>query len=133
MHVCTTLRSAVTPLREKNTKNKKTKKYQKKKVTKSLYFTYAWGRPYPTDCNGSLHIGLGHQRNQSCKFLWLQIEGFGFCEGSNIGFSHRKLTWPLQHCLALPRWHVKCQKKFHLQGTIPQKWGNFPENRQFPA
>jgi hypothetical protein len=85
---------------------KKIKKYQKKKVTKSLYFTYAWERPYPTDCNGSLHIGLGHQRNQSCKFLWLWLKGFGFCEGSNIGFSHRKLTWPLQHCLALPRWHV---------------------------
>jgi hypothetical protein len=27
----------------------------------------------------------------------------------------------------------KCQKKFHLRGTIPQKWGNFPENRHFPA
>jgi hypothetical protein len=24
-----------------------------------------------------------------------------------MGFSHKKLTWPLQHCLALPRWHVK--------------------------
>jgi hypothetical protein len=21
----------------------------------------------------------------------------------------------------------KCQKKFHLGGTIPQKWGNFPK------
>jgi hypothetical protein len=69
MHVCATLRSAAMRLREKNTKKKKS--YQKKKVTKSLYFTYAWGRPYPTDCNGSLHIGLGHQRNQSRKFLWL--------------------------------------------------------------
>jgi hypothetical protein len=104
----------VRPLRDCEKKiQKKNKKYQKKKVTKSLYFTYAWGRPYPTDCNGSLHIGLGHQRNQSCKFMWLYVEGFGFCEGSNIGFSHRKLTWPLQHCLALPRWHVmpiKCVK-----------------------
>jgi hypothetical protein len=27
----------------------------------------------------------------------------------------------------------KCQKKFHLRGTIPQKWGNFPENRHFSA
>jgi hypothetical protein len=27
----------------------------------------------------------------------------------------------------------KCQKKFHVRGTIPQKWGNFPENRHFPA
>jgi hypothetical protein len=77
-----------------------------KKVTKSLYFKYAWGRPYPTDCNGSLHIGSGHQRNQSCKFLWLSVNGFGFCEGSNIGFFHRKLTCPLQHCLSLLRWHV---------------------------
>jgi hypothetical protein len=27
----------------------------------------------------------------------------------------------------------KCQEKFHLRGTIPEKWGNFPENRHFPA
>jgi hypothetical protein len=27
----------------------------------------------------------------------------------------------------------KCQKKFHLRGTIHQKCGNFPENRHFPA
>jgi hypothetical protein len=39
-------------------------------------------------------------------FWWLCVQGFGFCEGPNLGFSHRKLTWPLQHCLALPRWHV---------------------------
>jgi hypothetical protein len=70
----------------------KTKKYQKKKVTKSLYFTYAWGRPYPTDCNGSSHIYLGYQRYQSCQFWWLLVEEFGFCEGSNLGFSYRKLT-----------------------------------------
>jgi hypothetical protein len=105
MHVYATLRSAATRFREKNTKKYKIY-YQKKKVTKSLYFTYAWGRPYPTDCNGRMHIGLGHQRYQSCKVWWLLVKGFDFCQGSNIGFSHRKLTWPLQHCLALPRWHV---------------------------
>jgi hypothetical protein len=99
------VRRSVRPLRDCEKKN--TKKYQKKKVTKSLYFTYAWGRPYSTDCNGSWHIGLGHQHYQSYKFLWLEVKGFGFCEGSNLGFSHRKLTWPLQHCLALTRWHVK--------------------------
>jgi hypothetical protein len=103
---CMFVRLSVRPLRDCEKKIQKKKKYQKKKVTKSLYFTYAWGRPYPTDCNGSWHIGLGQQRNQSCKFLWLYVKGFGFCEGSNIGFSHRKLTWSLQHCLAQPRWHV---------------------------
>jgi hypothetical protein len=67
MYVCATLRSTATRLREKKIQ----KKNKQEKVTKSLYFTYVWGRPYPTDCNGSLHIGLGHQRYQSCKFLWL--------------------------------------------------------------
>jgi hypothetical protein len=43
--------------------------------------------------------------------LWLYVKGFGFCEGSNIGFSHRKLTWPLQHSLALPRWRVMKLRK----------------------
>jgi hypothetical protein len=37
---------------EKNYKQK----FKISKSQKSLYFTYAWGRPYPTDCNGSLHI-----------------------------------------------------------------------------
>jgi hypothetical protein len=36
----------------------------------------------------------------------VHVKGFGFCEGLNLGFSHRKLTRPLQQCLALPRWHV---------------------------
>jgi hypothetical protein len=67
---CMFVRRSVRPLRDCEKKNLTKKYYQKKKVTKSLYFTYAWGRPYPTDCNGSLHIGLGHQRNQSCQF-WL--------------------------------------------------------------
>jgi hypothetical protein len=82
MHFCATLRSAVTRLREKNTKkNLKNKKYQEKKVTKSLYFTYAWGRPYPTDCNGSLHIGLGHQRNQSVNFCGCRLRGLVCAKG----------------------------------------------------
>jgi hypothetical protein len=72
---CMFVRRSVRPLRDCEKKIqkklKKLKKDQNKKVTKSLNFTYALGRPYPTDCNGSLHIGLGHQRNQSCKFLWL--------------------------------------------------------------
>jgi hypothetical protein len=72
MHVCTTLRSAATRLREKNTKKKcKIKKYQKKKVTNRYISRMRGGALYPTDCNGSLHIGLGHQRYQSCTFLWL--------------------------------------------------------------
>jgi hypothetical protein len=112
---CIFVRRSVRPLRD--CEKKIQIKHQKKKVTKSLYFTYAWGRSYPTDCNESLHIGLGHQRNQSCNFLWLQVKGFGFCEGSNIGFSHRKLTWPLQHCLALPRWNV-----ITLGAKIGDRW-----------
>jgi hypothetical protein len=69
MHVCATLRSAATRLREKNTK---TKKLSKEKKSQSRYISgMRGGRPYPTDCNGSLHIGLGHRRYQSCKFLWL--------------------------------------------------------------
>jgi hypothetical protein len=52
MHVRATLGSIGARLREK---------YLfflniKRKVTKSLYFTYEWVLPYPTDCNGSLHI-----------------------------------------------------------------------------
>jgi hypothetical protein len=77
MHFCATLRSAVTRLREKNTK----KKYQKKKVTKSLYFTYAWGRPYPTDCNGSLHIGLGHHVINRLNFCGCSLRGLASAKG----------------------------------------------------
>jgi hypothetical protein len=71
MHVCATRRSAATRLREKDAKKKKKLKrsIKRKNVTKSLYFTYAWGRPYPTDCNGSWDIGLGHQRHQSSEIF----------------------------------------------------------------
>jgi hypothetical protein len=55
--------------RRKHTKNKI--KTQKKESHKVFIFHVCVGHPYPTDCNGSLHIGLGHQRNQSCKFFWL--------------------------------------------------------------
>jgi hypothetical protein len=64
----------------KKSLNKIFKEVSKEKVTKSLYFTYARGHSYPTDCNGSWHVGLGHQRNQTCKFLQLYVKGFGFCE-----------------------------------------------------
>jgi hypothetical protein len=84
-----TFGSTATRLRENIQKQKI---YQKKKVTNSLHFTYAWGRPYPTDCNGSSHIYLGYLRYQSCQFWWLLVEEFGFCEESNLGFSYRKLT-----------------------------------------
>jgi hypothetical protein len=79
MHVCATLRSAVTRLREKNTKIKR--KYQKKKVTKSLYFTYAWGRPYPTDCNGSLHIGLVTNVINRVNFCGCRLRGLVSAKG----------------------------------------------------
>jgi hypothetical protein len=59
--------------------NKFLKGIKSQKVRKSLYFTYAWGRPYPADGNGSLRIGLGHQRIQPFQFWWLSVQGFGFC------------------------------------------------------
>jgi hypothetical protein len=34
------------------------------------------------------------------------VTGFGFCEGPNLDFCHRMMTWNLQQCLALPRWHM---------------------------
>jgi hypothetical protein len=64
--LCMFVRCSVRPLRD--CKKKNTKKFLKKKVAKSLYFTYSWGRPHPTNCDGSLNIGLGHQRNQQCQF-----------------------------------------------------------------
>jgi hypothetical protein len=86
------VRRSVRPLRGCEKIYTKTKNISKKKVTNSLLFTYAWGRPYPTDCNGSSYIYLGYRRYQSCQFWWLLVEEFGFCEESNLGFSYRKLT-----------------------------------------
>jgi hypothetical protein len=50
MQVCTTPGSTGTRLQEKNTKKKKKIISKEKKVTKSLYFTYAWMHSFPTDC-----------------------------------------------------------------------------------
>jgi hypothetical protein len=38
---------------------------------------------------------------------------FGLYEGPNLGFSHRKLTWPLQQNLALPHWNVIEENMLH--------------------
>jgi hypothetical protein len=66
MHFCATLRSAVTRLREENTK-----KYQKKKSQSRYISRMRGGALIQPIAIESLHIGLGHQRYQSCKFLWL--------------------------------------------------------------
>jgi hypothetical protein len=73
MHVCATLGSTATRLRRKNKIKikKKIKKVSKEKGHKAVIFHVCAGRFYSTDCSGSLRIGLGHQRNQSGKFLWL--------------------------------------------------------------
>jgi hypothetical protein len=76
MHVCVTLGSTATRLREKIKKMKKSKKKSPSRYIPRM----RWGHSYPTDCNGSWHVGLGHQRNQTCKFLQLYVKGFGFCE-----------------------------------------------------
>jgi hypothetical protein len=52
MFVYTTLGSTGVRLGEK----KIFKKFANKKVTMSLYLTYAWGRPHVIDSNESLHI-----------------------------------------------------------------------------
>jgi hypothetical protein len=106
---CMFVRRSVRSLRdcEKKIEKNKIKKNVKIKKSQSRYISrMRGGRPYTTDRNGSLQIGLGQQRYQSCKFLCLSVKGFGLYKGSNIGFFHRKLTWPLQHCLTLSRWHV---------------------------
>jgi hypothetical protein len=81
-------------LREKNTKKKQSLMHDG--LTKSLYFTYAWGRPYPTDCNGSSHIGLGHQRNQSCKFFTRFFTGFFY----RVWLSNGQVTFATRRHLA---------------------------------
>jgi hypothetical protein len=58
MHVCTTLGSTAMRLQEKTQKSKNVKR---KKITKVALFHVRMGRPYPTNCNVSLHIGLGRQ------------------------------------------------------------------------
>jgi hypothetical protein len=76
MNVCATLGSAGTRFRGKNP----LKTHPKKKVTESLYCAYAWGRPYQTDCDGSLHICVTNVINHA-NFGWLYVKGFGFSEG----------------------------------------------------
>jgi hypothetical protein len=71
------LRRSVQAVRgcEKSTPNKENIKRKYKVVVFHVHF----GLSYPTDCNGSLHIGLGHQLNQSRHFWWLHVKEFGFC------------------------------------------------------
>jgi hypothetical protein len=69
---CMFVRRSVRPLRDCEKKIQKKRKLKiKRKSHKVVIFHVCVGRPYPTDCNGSLHICLGHQRNQSCQFMWL--------------------------------------------------------------
>jgi hypothetical protein len=71
---CVLVRCSVRAVRdcEKNIQ----KAMSKEKVTKSLYFTYAWGRPYPTDCNEKMY----HRRMHAACSLhyatvchWLKV------------------------------------------------------------
>jgi hypothetical protein len=101
---CTFVPRSVRQLRECE---KNMQKRIKGKKSQSRYISRMRGEySHSTDCNGSSHVGLGYLHYQSCQWLSLYVQGFGFSEEQNLGFSYRKLTWPLQHCLALPLRHV---------------------------
>jgi hypothetical protein len=94
MHVCATLGSSGNRLREKYTKQK----YQSHKI---VMFHVCLGTPLSNRLQWKFALFFkGHQPNQSRHFWWLYVKRFGFSEGPYLG---RKLTRPLQQCLALPR------------------------------
>jgi hypothetical protein len=98
------VRRSVRPLRD--CVKKIQKKICKEKSHKIILFHVCVGVPF----SNRLRWKFAHRyRLLTLSIVWIfvaVVKGFGFCEGSNIGFSHRKLTWPIRHCLALPRWHV---------------------------
>jgi hypothetical protein len=94
------VRRSIRPLRncEKNTEKEI---YQKKNITKSLYFTYA------------LEHLIQPIAMEVCTFVKVtnvvNLASFGGCVLMGLVcvksrfFSCRKLTWPLQQSFALPR------------------------------
>jgi hypothetical protein len=64
------VRRSVRPLRDCDKKIQK-KKISKEKESQSRYISHMRGGALiQAIAMEVLHIGLGHQRNQSCKFLW---------------------------------------------------------------
>jgi hypothetical protein len=82
MSVCATLDLTGTQLREKKSN---TKSHQ-------VVHVCMGGAPIEPIAMEICTFFKGYQRNQSHQFWWLYVEGFGFYKGSNLSFSHRKLT-----------------------------------------
>jgi hypothetical protein len=76
------------------------------KRTTALYFTYAWGG---TPNNGELKLGrfVDHMDviNRT-NFYRCLMNNFWASGGVTNEDLPLKGIWILQHCLALPRWHV---------------------------
>jgi hypothetical protein len=83
MHVCATFSSIGTRLQEK-----KIQKWNYQEIGyKVVTFHISMEVPLSNQLHGRLHICQGHQRNHSCQFWWLCVEGFGYCKGSILDYS----------------------------------------------